>query len=154
MRFVRKGNASVDPLGRIVGILICLAMTGCGNNLAQVTGTVTVDGQTLASGPDMNITILFQPEGGGANGIALVDSTGQYTVATGSEPGIAPGEYLVTCSATQLVPSKTPGGAPGGKRISDSKYANAQTSGLRVSVKEGHNQYDIPLESPKTAARK
>ena len=155
MSFVRKRNASVGRLEIALLGVACLTMTGCGNNLAQVSGTVTVDGQPLASGPEMNITILFQPEGGGgANGVALVDSSGQYTVATGSETGLAPGEYLITCSATQLIPSKTPGGAPGGKRVSDPKYANSQTSGLRLSVKEGDNQYDIPLESPKATARR
>ncbi len=148
MSFVRKHNFSNEGLCVALVVAVCLLLTGCGNDLAQVTGTITVDGQPLQTADDVKVTILFQPESGGAPATGLVDTNGQYTLSTGGDEGITPGEYLVTCAVTQLIPPATPGGTPGGRRISDPKYANAATSGLRLSVKAGDNQYDIALNSP------
>jgi hypothetical protein len=137
--------------------LVCLAISGslvgCGNNLAQVAGYVTVDGEPLRGGPDVKATVYFQPSAGGAPAVGIVDGEGKYNLSTGSQQGVAPGEYLVTCSASQIIASPT-GGTPGGKRVTDPKYASTQTSGLRFSVQEGPNQYDIALESQKSFVRK
>jgi hypothetical protein len=135
-------------------VLICTGLAGCGKNLAQVSGTVTVDGQPLRSVDGVKATVYFQPENGGPSGVGPIDAEGQYTLSTGSQDGVPPGEYLVTCSATRIISSSTPGGTPTGKRITDPKYASAKTSGLRFSVKEGDNQFDIALESPKASTRR
>lgn len=129
-------------------VAVCLLVTGCGNDLAQVSGVVTVGGEPLRGGNDVRATVIFQPASGqGSTGVSLLDENGEYQLSTGSRSGLAPGEYLVTCTATQLVPSKTPGGLPGGKRITHPKYANTKTSGLRFNVHDGNNQIDIPLEA-------
>lgn len=126
------------------------ALTGCGSNLAEVTGKVTVGGQPLLGGNGVRATILFQPAGGsGVPATGIVDANGEYRLASGSNEGIVPGDYAVTCTATQLVPSKTPGGTPSGRRISDPKYANAATSGLTFTVQPGDNRFDVALDSPK-----
>jgi hypothetical protein len=135
---------------------VCLALTGCGNGLAQVTGQVTLDGQPLHGGNgDVRVTIQFQPVSGtGTTAIGIANESGNYTLGTGSQTGIPPGEYLVTCSANELVRSKDPNATPGGRRITDPKYANAKTSGLKFTVQPGKNEFNIPLMSaPKTPAR-
>ncbi len=94
------------------------AMTGCGNSLAKVDGLVQVDGQPLAGGENVRATIYFYPEGGsGAPAIGLLNSDGRYDISTGSKTGIQPGAYVVTISATQIVPAKQVGEAPTGRPL-------------------------------------
>src|SRR6185436_1204612 len=124
-----------------------LSLSGCGNGLAQVTGRVTLDGQPVRGGKDGDrITVQFQPaDGVGANGVALADENGNYNLGTGSQFGVRPGEYVVTCSMSTLKP-----GGP----VAHPKYANAKTSGLRFSVQSGRNEFNIPLQTaPKSAPR-
>lgn len=129
-------------------------MSGCGNDLSQVTGVVTLDGEPLKGGDGIHATVFFQPVSNtGAAAVGVVDENGVYKLSTGSQSGITPGEYLVTYSASQIIPSKT-GGTPSGKRISDPKYSSTKSSGLRFEVQEGENEYDISIESPpKSASR-
>ncbi len=139
----------------ITGLLIfgSLLTTGCGNNLSQVTGVVTLDGQPLKGGSGVHATVFFQPVSkAGTAAVGVVDKNGVYKLSTGSQSGITPGEYLVTYSASQIIPSATPGGTPSGKRISNPKYASAKTSGLRFEVKEGENEFDISIDSPPQSA--
>jgi hypothetical protein len=127
--------------------LLCAA-SGCGDGLAQVSGVVTLDGQPLHGGSgDTRITVQFQPAGGlGSTAIGLADESGRYTLATGSKTGIPPGEYLVSCSASQLTPGN--GQTAGGVRaIVDRKYANAKTSWLSFTVVPGQNECNIALAS-------
>jgi hypothetical protein len=124
-----------------------LALGGCGNGLAQVSGLVTLDGQPLHGGKgDTRVTVQFQPiDGVGANAIGLADDDGNYKIATGSNGGVRPGEYFVTCSVSTLKP---------GLPVPDLKYANAKTSGFKFTVQPGKNEFNIPLQSPrKSAAR-
>lgn len=132
----------------ICAIVVCLTLSGCGNGLAQVSGQVTLNGQPLQGGSgDTRVTVQFQPAGGvGVTAIGLADETGNYTLATGSQNGIPPGDYYVTCTASQIVPSTT-GGAPGGRRITPEKYASARTSGFKFTVEPGRNTFDLPLTS-------
>ncbi|MEX2308584.1 MAG: hypothetical protein WD738_13365 [Pirellulales bacterium] len=130
----------------VVSLLV--PFSGCGNNLADVGGTVTLDGQPLRGGGGVRATVVFQPVSANSSGaVGIVDENGRYQLSTGSEEGAAPGDYLVTCSATQIIPSKQPGGTPSGRRITDPKYANAKTSGLQFTVQPGDNEFNIPLES-------
>lgn len=90
---------------------------------------------------------MFQPvAGSGASAVGIVDENGQYQLSTGSEEGIQPGEYIVTCSASELIPPKDPAGTPGGRRITDAKYNSAATSELRFTVHPGKNRFDITLD--------
>ena len=126
-------------------ILIAAVVSGCGSGLAQISGVVTVDGQPLRGGAgDTRVTVQFQPAGGvGSSAIGLADENGVYSLGTGAKTGIPPGDYLVSCSASRLVP-----GQGGARRITDPKYANAKTSGLTCTVQPGRNEYDIALVSP------
>jgi hypothetical protein len=133
---------------RLLLVLLMAPFAGCGDNLADVSGIVTLDGQPLRGGGDVRATVIFQPASGGSVGaVGVVDENGRYNLSTGSKDGAPPGDYRVTCSATQLVPSKEPGGTPGGRRLTHRKYANANTSGLQFMVEPGSNEFNIPLES-------
>lgn len=151
----------ISNLWRVAGLLsmaaVCLALSGCGNGLAQVSGQVMLNGQPLRGGKgDVRVTVQFQPaDGVGAVAIGLADENGNYEMATGSQTGIRPGEYVVTCSASELVRPTNPNATPGVRLVSDPKYANANTSGLRCTVQPGTNEFNISLESPpKTASRR
>ena len=112
-----------------------------------MTGVVTLDGQPLRGGNDIRATVYFQPtSGGGAPAIGLVDENGQYRLSSGSQKGVAPGEYAITFSATQLVRSND-GRAAGGRRITDPKYAKARTSGFKFTVAPGKNEFNLALNS-------
>lgn len=157
MSWSGSGNKSkliLDLFARDRGIasvliaLSCISTIGCSSNLAQVAGVVTLDGEPL-QGEDLHATIYFQSaSGSGTSGVGILDEHGNYTLTTGSQDGIEPGEYVVSFSASKIIPSKEQGGLPSGKRITDPKYASAKTSGLRFDVKAGKNQCDIPLVSP------
>jgi hypothetical protein len=144
---------------RIAGALavaaVCLFLGGCGNGLAQVSGQVTLDGQPIRAGAgDVRVTVQFQPvDGVGSTAIGLADENGIYSLATGSQDGIPPGDYLVTCTASELLPAAAGSSARGSRRISDPKYANAKTSGLSFSVQPGKNTFNIPLMSPAKSVR-
>lgn len=133
----------------------CLPLVGCGGSLAQVSGVVTVDGQPLRGGSDVHATVYFQPASGeGASAAGVLDENGTYKLTCGSQAGITPGEYVVTFSASQMIRGSDPDDAPTGKRISDAKYANPKTSGIRFVVNRGPNECDIALESPSGQQRK
>ncbi len=128
---------------------LLLVTTGCGNGLSQVSGTITQEGKPLATGGDTKVSVMFQPASGeGTPATATTDENGEYRLSTGSQAGVAPGEYMVACSGVQFSSAATVSGIPSGKRIIDRKYGNVTTSGLRFTVKEGDNRYDIALESP------
>jgi len=132
--------------------VVCV-LSGCGNGLARVSGQVTLDGQPLRGGGDVRATVKFQPANGtGPAAMGLVDENGNYSLSTGSQNGIPPGDYVVVCSASQLVKGAGSNAAQGARRITDPKYDNPSTSGLRFTVQSGKNEFNISLESPSKSA--
>jgi hypothetical protein len=125
-------------------------LVGCGNGLAQVSGVVMLDGQPIKGGREgSRVTVQFQPvSGNGSTAIGIADETGRYTLGTGSQTGIPAGDYFVTVTGSELVPSPDPSMPPSGRRITDPKFADAKTSGMRFTVAPGKNQYDIAVTSP------
>ena len=124
------------------------AVTGCGSGLANVTGQVTLDGQPIVGGSDVRGTIYLYPEGGlGAPASGILDEEGRYDISTGTRGGVAPGPYLVSISAIQIIPPRIEGDAPGGRPLTPRKYANPNQSGYRVDVAAGSNTFDFALES-------
>ncbi len=138
-----------------LGVLL-IAAAGCGNGLAKVSGNITLDGDPLGSSEMVRTKVLFFPAGGGtgAPAIGLLDEDGDYQLYTGSNRGIQPGNYLVTISATEIIPPKEEGGLPSGRRLTPSKYANPKTSGFTALVESGSNSFDFNLEpEPKRSSR-
>ncbi len=120
-----------------------LVLAGCGrSHEAAVWGVVTLDGKPLPRG-----TVAFQPVTGGPLAYAGIHSDGGYEVSTGTDRGLAAGEYVVTVVANEapangnnieLVP----------KLLTPSRYGNTETSGLQFKVTAGSNQIDLRLTSP------
>ena len=140
----------LERLARACGLLLLGAtLVGCGNGLAQVSGVVTLDGQPIQGGAgDTRVTVEFHPASGiGSVSIGLADESGKYKLGTGAQTGIPAGEYLVSCSASQLVPG---GGA---RRITDPKFASTKTSGLACTVAPGSNEFNIALTSAPAVRR-
>src|SRR6185295_9374882 len=122
-------------LRRTAGLVLfssaCVAFCGCGNGLAQVSGLVTLDGQPIGAKSDVRVTVQFQPvDGKGATAIGLADERGIYKIATGSQTGIRPGDYYVSCSVSTLTANGP---------SADPKFANGKTSGLKCTVDSGKN---------------
>lgn len=133
---------------RSAQVVFLLLLSGCGSSLAEVQGSVSLDGEKLAGAPDVRGTVLFSPRRAGLpTASGLLDNAGQYTVFVGSNEGLMPGPYSVAITVTKVIPAKTLGGAPSGKLLTPTKYANPKESGLEVEVVPGTNTFDFKLES-------
>ena len=116
-------------------------LTGCGSDLATLEGVIRLDDEPLA---DARI-VLQSPDRPMAVGKS--DEQGRYSVQTGSQPGVLPGEYAVTISAYETRQSGG-GEAPVPILRSPRRYNSADTSGLSVVVQEGANTgVDFDLSS-------
>lgn len=151
-----RGIASRLVFSKTWGVIIVsvtlLAFTGCGGDWSSVSGKLSLDGKPLASGENRQVTLMFQPEsGGGPPAAAQVDSSGYYTLSTGSRGGLPPGNYVVTISAMDLSFPAGPNNPPVRRLITPLKYAQPEQSGLRCVVQPGRNQFDFGLDSDENA---
>lgn len=126
---------------RFFVLLILAGVLGCGggNGLtAKVSGKVTgPDGQPLTKG-----TVTFAPkDAAGRIAYGDIDSSGNYTLKTNNEAGVAPGDYDVTAIATGVAPASD---VPP-PLLTPEKYANKATSGWTFTVKPGANTIDLPM---------
>ncbi len=152
-----KSDRATQQRGHLAFLLVLAVSTcvGCGNGLASVEGTVTLDGQPLAGGGDTRAMIYLFPEGGtGAPAVGLLDDAGEFTISTGTKVGVKPGPYVVTISASKLVGDRTPGVPRSARRLTPPKYADPNKSGFRVDVEPGSNEYEFALESPPPSRRR
>jgi hypothetical protein len=125
-----------------------LSLAGCGNGLAKVSGTVSLDGKTIKGGPQTSATVNFVREDGhGTSSVGLIDGSGRYSLRKGSQEGIEPGTYLVSIAIQKVSPPATPEGMPQATLLSPAKYADITKSGLREDVKPGTNNFDFALSS-------
>jgi hypothetical protein len=127
-------------------LAVCLATAvGCGGKFdARVSGTVTLDGDTLERG-----TVVFNPTSSGPSAYGRIESDGTYTLKVGADPTLPPGDYIVTVAANEpSAPPTTPGAPPiPGPPITPAKYRNKQTSDLKKTVEKGKNTIDLELKS-------
>lgn len=124
-----------------VALLAMVAVAGCGGSgLESVSGTVTMAGKPLTNG-----SVSFHRVGGGALGTAAIRSDGSFTAQTGSQTGLAPGDYQITVVAYGPMPESTPENLePIPPLITPAKYRNPKTSGLTCTVPCG--QLELVLE--------
>jgi hypothetical protein len=131
--------------------LLVVPLLGCGSNLASVGGTVTLDGRPLAGSDKLRGTVQFSPEGGGGTAaVGYLDENGRYNLSSGSRVGVLPGKYLVSVSATEIIPPKIPGEAPSGRLATPRQYADAKNSGFTAEVAAGSNTFDFALSSQRS----
>ena len=128
----------------LLSVLFC----GCGSGQPTVTGLVSLDGEPVAAANSkISGTVVFQPTGGGAKGVGTIDQQGRYSLYTGGQEGVAPGEYVVTVTVAEVVYSEDKNMPPYPRPIAPSRYGKASTSGFKYEVVPGSNTFDLPLES-------
>jgi hypothetical protein len=143
----RLGKVS-SYMRRALFVLVLMTLPGCGSNLMSVSGTVTLDGHSLAGSDRLRGTVQFVPASGhGTTAVGYLDENGRYELSSGSRPGVLPGNYLVTISATEIIPPKVAGEAPSGHLTTPRRYADPRSSGLTADVERGHNKFDYALVS-------
>lgn len=125
-------------------MMVAVLLGGCGKSgLVSVSGTVTLDGKPLQTG-----SVSFQPVGEGPMGYGTIRSDGTYTVYTGTQEGLPPGEYRVTVVATGPMPEPTPQNPePLPQSLIPLKYGSAKTSGLTFTAGSSQGRFDIALTS-------
>lgn len=144
-----------------LGLLSIVGCFGKGEGpTGTVTGNVTFNGQPATEGR----VAFISAQGKGASGI--IGAQGEYTLKTIAGDQIPVGEYQVAVqpppaesrdasSAPSEVPQATPGrimkGAPGDPIVKEypnipMQYRNPSTSGWKVTVKEGANQFDFEMK--------
>ncbi len=149
-----RSAIDISPLNNfrraLRSLAVCAIVTllqGCREAPTTVTGLVTLDGKPLAVGDGMRGSVVFQPTAsGGVTLTGLIDKTGHYELSSGGSGTVAPSVYLVTVSATELIPA-TDDRPTSGKLLTPTKYASAMDSGFRIEVVSGKNEVNLPLVS-------
>jgi len=125
-------------------LLLAMLAAGCGRQMAQVTGTVTLDdGTPLTKG-----LVVFEGTVDGKPVMARgeVKADGGYQLSTAKPgDGIPPGKYRVLINPLDSsdIPDEQ-------KSIPfDFKYMRYDTSGLEYEVKPGANDFSIKLGPPR-----
>jgi hypothetical protein len=147
-------------LGSVVAVL---AMVGCFGNSDGPTGTVSgkvsFKHQPVSEGRVAFVSV----QGKGATGV--IGEQGEYSLRTVAGSRIPVGEYQVaiqpppaeprdpssaSAGAYQPTPGKIMIGAPGDPVVKDYpniplRYRNPATSGWKVTIGEGENQFDFQM---------
>lgn len=137
------------PFLFFVPAVVSLAAAGCGYRpdlppTAEVSGTVTLDGQPLSGA-----MILFVPDAQkgtkGASGVAASDEKGHFEVATAGVKGALVGFHKIRVEARAKPKNETDTMPPS---LIPAKYNNPSTSGLSAEVKKDQkNVVDLALKS-------
>ena len=129
-----------------------LAVSGCKEpklkGLVSVRGTITYQGEPLEGA-----AVCFTPKDfqtGDRHGTGKTDSQGKFVLRTIGEPGILPGEYVVTVIKNEVIPRnqtppvdpKTGRPIPGRRAPAEvnplipKRYSSSKTSDVYVVVKK------------------
>lgn len=130
-------------------VIVAPLLTGCGNGLASLSGTVLINGKPAPEG----VSLQFQPTfEGGSPSYAMTDKEGKYTAQfTFKSAGIQPGEhnvFLIPGAVKTPMPVIGPDGNPVGppptnpmKNMPRSYYESITL----IEVESGSNEKDIQL---------
>jgi hypothetical protein len=119
----------------LIASMAIVTLVGCSRGgsagLTRVTGEVKLNGQPLKSG-----TITFMPVSGTTSSTGEIKD-GRYSLGTTTPGDGAPaGEYKVSVTAWEKLPTMTEAGVP----AVPEKYMNADTSGLTAKVESQRSQ--------------
>ena len=128
--------------------LFCVVLCGCGSDgpeLADVTGTVTLDGK-----PVPNATVIFNPvEAGGSTSLGKTDDQGNYRLEYSQDKkGAMLGKHEVEISTQKIAADEMPddGGAAQTAYVPiPAKYR--KRGELTAEVKDQRNKIDFALTS-------
>ena len=131
-----------------VCILLSVTLLGCGSDgpeLAEVTGTVTVDGK-----PVPNATVIFNPvAAGGSNSLGKTDAQGNYRLEfTQDKTGAMIGQHVVEITTKKIAASDMP---DTGEVVQSTFVAippqYKKRGALTAEVKDQRNKIDFELRS-------
>ena len=130
--------------------VIASQFAGCGSSgpeLADVSGTITLDGQPLPK-----VGVVFRPVGEGKSpAYGGTNAEGKYTLLFSRDSkGAMPGDYEVDLEVTKytkadIAEMKAEGNEPPPPVNIPKKYR--QSGALKATVKSGSNTIDFPLDS-------
>lgn len=152
-------NNRITLLQHLPGMVFVL-LAGCGSHgpqMAEVAGTVTIDGEPLAKA-----ILAFAPESGERVASGLTDEEGRYRLSTFSiEDGAIVGKHQVTVTARgPHRPARS--GLPGtgsslgpklpGIALIPERYFDQNTSGLTAVVEyRKTNEFNFSLSSSESS---
>jgi hypothetical protein len=138
---------------RVGGVLLLAAVavvSGCGGgpSLAEVTGTVKVNGQPLDK-----IQVEFWPTGDGPKSVGVTDAQGRYTLMTdGKHEGAVVGKHKVILRDVGVMGDRFLGRAGEGVDMSKGRrprvaaaYADPQRTPVEKTVTGGKNDIEIEV---------
>ncbi|MDX1948295.1 MAG: hypothetical protein SFU86_23085 [Pirellulaceae bacterium] len=128
----------------VLAVLVALPFAGCRRDEAQlpvhpVTGKITFDGQAPAGAQ-----IVLHPQGGPATEVKVaplgtVRTDGTFKISTyGDGDGAPAGEYAATVQWFKVETGE--GGSGRGPNVLPGKYASAEATPIKISVKAGINE--------------
>lgn len=146
-------------LGLLISLLGCGGSSGDGytGERGNVSGTVTLDGQPLASG----CQVLFIANKGGYTAGGVIGDGGKYTLVYGGGKGLPVGEYSVQLAPPLAAEGAAPAVDPtqmagkltrkSGKEAAETgpfptRYSSTTSSGLKFTIAAGNNTADFQLE--------
>ncbi|MDR0870610.1 MAG: hypothetical protein LBN39_07435 [Planctomycetaceae bacterium] len=133
---------------RLIFLLSCSVLIGCGQRTVPLKGTVTYadDGSPVPFG-------IVHFDSASSRSKATIKEDGTFVVGTMKDTdGIFPGTYDVSIVGAEKPgtgKSDDPMVPPPAIPLIDPKYENATTSGLTLSVDGKTKNYDIKVERPK-----
>ena len=128
----------IDTAGLAICLLSCLLLIDCDSSrtLGRVSGRVSLDGQ-----PCGGLIVVFACTEQRAFITASVGEDGRYAVQMAEGHGLPLGTYEVSI---RPVPPTNWDRPPRTTQI-PTRYRDAKSSGLKLTVEEGENQFDIPM---------
>jgi hypothetical protein len=137
----------------LVSTALTLLATGCGSRGVGATcaGTVTIDGKPAPAG----IRVDFQPQGPqGSPSMAITDAAGKYDLHfTAARKGVMPGECLVRVAVMRERSAQGIPMVPEALKAVVIPEHYGEGSTLVRTVKPGHNQIDIEIDTTSPPAR-
>ncbi len=132
--------------------LFSVLLAGCGGGgqeLAPVSGTVTLDGKPLAGAG-----VLFTPQEGGRPAGGSTDEEGRFTLTTKTNgDGAMLGTNRVAVSKVAFAQTPSSNGSPNPsaalrpQSLIPARYGDVKTSGLVVEVTAGMEPVKLELQS-------
>lgn len=117
------------------------ALTGCGNDMEQLTGKITVGGEPPP--PELDGAVSFFPAAG-APAMSPLKPDGTFEMKTGSQSGLKPGTYEVAIGTWFGDLPMTP--SPTHPSWTHKKYSNRKTSGLTITIPYEGNHIEWKLD--------
>lgn len=134
-----------DAFGLTAAAILAVAALGCsrGEVRGRIVGKVTFQGQPVPEG-----RVFFSDSARGINMGAKLKEDGSYEVLTAQGAGLSPGDYLVWVTPPPPVPAPVNARPEPAKSYDNipPQYRTTQTSRLKLTVKEGENQFDIEMK--------